>query len=105
MQFFHDHILSIILFIPLVGMIPLVYALGFILGFQIALFAFGGIELVGTAAAETKDPMKTMPRAINSIPIRVMLFYVGALTVIMAVNPWRTINAGIEIEGSTGFLP
>ena len=69
-------------------------ALGFILGFQIALFAFGGIELVGTAAAETKDPMKTMPRAINSIPIRVMLFYVGALTVIMAVNPWRTINAG-----------
>jgi D-serine/D-alanine/glycine transporter len=69
-------------------------ALGFILGFQIALFAFGGIELVGTAAAETKDPLKTMPRAINSIPIRVMLFYVGALTVIMAVNPWRTINAG-----------
>jgi D-serine/D-alanine/glycine transporter len=68
-------------------------ALGFVLGFQIALFAFGGIELVGTAAAETKDPMKTMPRAINSIPIRVMLFYVGALTVIMAVNPWRTINA------------
>ena len=69
-------------------------AMGFILGFQIALFAFGGIELVGTAAAETKNPMKTMPRAINSIPIRVMLFYVGALTVIMAVNPWRTINPG-----------
>ncbi len=69
-------------------------AFGFVLGFQIALFAFGGIELVGTAAAETKDPMKTMPRAINSIPIRVMLFYVGALTVIMAVNPWRTIDAG-----------
>jgi D-serine/D-alanine/glycine transporter len=69
-------------------------AMGFILGFQIAIFAFGGIELVGTAAAETKDPEKSMPRAINSIPIRVMLFYVGALTVIMAVNPWRTINAG-----------
>jgi D-serine/D-alanine/glycine transporter len=69
-------------------------AFGFVLGFQIAIFAFGGIELVGTAAAETKDPEKTMPRAINSIPIRVMLFYVGALVVIMAVNPWRTINAG-----------
>lgn len=67
-------------------------ALGFVLGFQIAIFAFGGIELVGTAAAETKDPEKNMPRAINSIPIRVMLFYVGALTVIMAVNPWRTID-------------
>jgi D-serine/D-alanine/glycine transporter len=67
-------------------------ALGFILGFQIAIFAFGGIELVGTAAAETKDPEKNMPRAINSIPVRVMLFYVGALTVIMAVNPWRSID-------------
>ena len=69
-------------------------AFGFVLGFQIAIFAFGGIELVGTAAAETRDPEKVMPRAINSIPIRVMLFYVGALAVIMAVNPWRTINAG-----------
>jgi len=69
-------------------------AFGFVLGFQIAIFAFGGIELVGTAAAETKNPEKVMPRAINSIPIRVMLFYVGALAVIMAVNPWRSINAG-----------
>ena len=68
-------------------------AFGFVLGFQIAIFAFGGIELVGTTAAETKNPEKVMPRAINSIPIRVMLFYVGALAVIMAVNPWRTINA------------
>jgi D-serine/D-alanine/glycine transporter len=67
-------------------------AMGFVLGFQIALFAFGGVELVGTAAAETKNPEKVMPRAINSIPIRIMLFYVGALAIIMAVNPWRTIN-------------
>jgi D-serine/D-alanine/glycine transporter len=67
---------------------------GFVLGFQIAIFAFGGIELVGTAAAETKAPEKSIPRAINSIPIRVLLFYVGALTVIMAVNPWRTIDGG-----------
>ncbi|BBE24034.1 D-serine/D-alanine/glycine transporter [Arthrobacter sp. MN05-02] len=65
---------------------------GFVLGFQIAIFAFAGIELVGTAAAETKDPEKTLPRAVNSIPLRVLLFYVGALTVIMAVNPWRTID-------------
>ena len=69
-------------------------AAGFILGFQISIFAFGGIELVGTAAAETKDPETSIPRAINSIPIRVMLFYVGALAVIMAVNPWRTIDPG-----------
>ncbi|MBF0721088.1 D-serine/D-alanine/glycine transporter [Sanguibacter inulinus] len=65
---------------------------GFLAGFQIALFAFVGIELVGTAAAETKDPEKNLPRAINSIPIRIVLFYLGALFVIMAVTPWRSIS-------------
>ncbi|TGC64290.1 D-serine/D-alanine/glycine transporter, partial [Salmonella enterica subsp. enterica serovar Wilhelmsburg] len=46
---------------------------GFFAGFQIAVFAFVGIELVGTTAAETKDPEKSLPRAINSIPIRIIL--------------------------------
>jgi D-serine/D-alanine/glycine transporter len=65
---------------------------GFLAGFQIAIFAFVGIELVGTAAAETRDPEKTLPRAINAIPVRVLLFYLGALVVIMAVTPWRSID-------------
>ena len=67
--------------------------MGFVAGFQIAVFAFVGIELVGTAAAETKDPEKNLPRAVNSIPIRILLFYVGALTVLMAVVPWNEFNA------------
>ncbi|MDH6282585.1 D-serine/D-alanine/glycine transporter [Prescottella agglutinans] len=67
--------------------------MGFIAGFQIATFAFVGIELVGTTAAEAKDPEKNMPKAINSIPVRVMLFYVVALTVIISVTPWRSISA------------
>lgn len=65
---------------------------GFLAGFQIAIFAFVGIELVGTAAAETRDPERTLPRAINAIPVRVLLFYLGALVVIMAVTPWRSID-------------
>ncbi len=65
---------------------------GFLAGFQIAFFAFLGIELVGTAAAETKDPEKTLPKAINAIPVRIILFYVGALAAIMAVTPWRSID-------------
>ncbi len=47
---------------------------GFVPRFQIAIFASAGIELVGTAAAETKDPEKNPSRAINSIPVRVLLF-------------------------------
>ncbi|MFC4224701.1 D-serine/D-alanine/glycine transporter [Lysinibacter cavernae] len=67
--------------------------MGFVAGFQIAVFAFVGIELVGTAAAETKDPEKNLPKAINSIPIRIILFYVGALFVIITVTPWDQIDA------------
>ena len=70
--------------------------MGFMAGFQIAFFAFVGIELVGTAAAETKDPVKTLPKAINAIPLRVMLFYVCALAAIMAVTPWRSIDPSVS---------
>ncbi|ASV84698.1 D-serine/D-alanine/glycine transporter [Ochrobactrum quorumnocens] len=65
---------------------------GFVAGFQIAVFAFVGIELVGTAAAETENPMRNLPKAINSIPIRVVLFYVGALFVIITVIPWNQVD-------------
>lgn len=68
--------------------------MGFVAGFQIAVFAFVGIELVGTTAAEAKDPEKTLPRAINAIPIRVLLFYVGALIILMSVTPWTEFRAG-----------
>lgn len=67
-------------------------AVGFIAGFQIAVFAFVGIELVGTAAAETENPERTLPRAINAIPIRILLFYLGALFVIITVTPWDRIS-------------
>lgn len=65
---------------------------GFLGGFQIALFAFVGIELVGTTVAETADPEKTLPKAVNSIPIRIMLFYVAALAAIMMVTPWDHVD-------------
>lgn len=75
------------------GMFPQGF-MGFVAGFQIAVFAFVGIELVGTTAAEAKDPEKTLPRAIRAIPIRVMLFYIGALVAIMMVTPWREMVPG-----------
>ncbi len=74
------------------GMFPTGF-MGFVAGFQIAVFAFVGIELVGTTAAETKDPEKNLPRAVNSIPIRILIFYVGALIVLMAVEPWTAFSA------------
>ncbi|MEO7067313.1 MAG: D-serine/D-alanine/glycine transporter [Rhodanobacter sp.] len=67
---------------------------GFFAGFQIAVFAFVGIELVGTTAAETADPVRNLPKAINSIPVRILIFYVLSLVVIMAVTPWRLVEPG-----------
>jgi D-serine/D-alanine/glycine transporter len=66
---------------------------GFLAGFQIAIFAFIGVELVGTAAAETKDVERNLPKAINAIPIRVILFYVLSLMVVMSVTPWDSVKA------------
>lgn len=65
---------------------------GFILSFQMVVFAFTGIELVGLTAGETKDPKKVIPMAINNIPIRVILFYIGALAVIMSIYPWTAVD-------------
>ncbi|MWN89322.1 D-serine/D-alanine/glycine transporter [Gilliamella sp. Pra-s65] len=67
-------------------------SMGFFAGFQIAIFAFVGIELVGTTAAETVDPNKNLPRAINSVPVRIIFFYVFALIIIMSVTPWTFIS-------------
>lgn len=64
---------------------------GFILSFQMVVFAFVGIELVGLTAGETENPEKVIPKAINSIPIRVLIFYIGALIVIMSIYPWNSI--------------
>jgi D-serine/D-alanine/glycine transporter len=68
--------------------------MGVVGGFQIAFFAFVGVELVGTAAAETADPRRTLPRAINAVPVRVAVFYIAALLAILVVIPWRQFSSG-----------
>ena len=69
---------------------------GFLAGFQIAIFAFVGVELVGTTAAETKDPHTNLPKAVNSIPIRIIVFYVLALAIVMSVTPWLHIDPEVS---------
>ena len=67
-------------------------ASGFFMSFQMALFSFVGIEMIGVTAGETKDPEQTIPKAINSVPIRILIFYVGALAVIMSIIPWYKVD-------------
>ncbi|UTO27870.1 amino acid permease [Bartonella harrusi] len=64
---------------------------GFFAGFQIAIFSFIGIEIAGTTAAEVKNPKEVLPKAINAIPVRIMLFYILSLAIIMSVTPWNQV--------------
>lgn len=66
-------------------------AAGFLMSFQIAVYSFIGIELIGVTAGETKS-RKTIPKAINNVPIRILLFYIGGLLVIMSVIPWFKVD-------------
>lgn len=65
--------------------------MGFFAGFQIAIFSFNGTELIGTTAAEAKDPEKTIKKAINTIPFRILLFYMLSLVAIISVISWAHI--------------
>lgn len=65
---------------------------GFLLSFQMVVFAFVGVELVGVSAAETANPEKNIPSAINKIPLRILFFYVGALIALLCINPWTGLS-------------
>lgn len=60
---------------------------GMIASFTVVMFAFGGVEVIGMAAGEAGDPRRVIPKAINSVPLRILLFYVLTLLVLMAIFP------------------
>lgn len=87
---------------------------GILSAFQMVFFAFLGIEFVGMTAAESKDPDYVIPKAINSIIIRILIFYIGSLIAIMSIQPWTNYNAnespfvqvfaGIGITAAAGII-
>ena len=80
---------------------------GLLSSFTIVMFAFGGIEIIGVTAGEAQNPKKVLPAAINSVPVRILLFYVLTLGVIMCILPWNQITSEISpfvaIFDSVGF--
>ena len=68
--------------------------MGLVMAMAMIMFAFGGIELVGIAAAETDNPQKTLPKAINQIVYRVLLFYILSLVIILSLYPWNQMAQG-----------
>ena len=82
--------------------------MGFILSFQMVVFAFTGIELVGLTAGETENPEKVIPMAINNIPLRIILFYIGSLAIIMSIYPWIAVDPNsspfVAVFNAVGIL-
>ena len=67
---------------------------GLVMAMAIIMFSFGGIELVGIAAAETKNPTQTIPKAVNQIVYRVLLFYILTIFILLSLFPWNQIAEG-----------
>jgi len=65
---------------------------GLLMALVVVMFSFGGTELIGVTAGEVENPSKTIPRATNGIIWRILVFYVAALGIIMAVVPWDRID-------------
>ncbi|WP_405582061.1 amino acid permease [Streptomyces sp. NBC_01190] len=67
-----------------------------LLTLQIVMFAYLAVELVGVTAGEAENPRQSLPKAINTLPWRIVLFYVGALTVILCVVSWGEFRPGVS---------
>ena len=57
-------------------------------------FAFSGTELIGVTAGETRDPQTAVPKAIHTTLWRLVLFFIGSITVMCALIPWRKAGVG-----------
>ncbi|MEH7110077.1 alanine permease AlaP [Bacillus sp. JJ1764] len=87
---------------------------GVLLSLQMVMFAYLGIEMIGVTAGEVKNPEKSLARAIDSVFWRILIFYVGALFVIMSIYPWQEIGTKgspfvltfeqIGIRGAAGII-
>ncbi|TBU97767.1 amino acid permease [Stutzerimonas kirkiae] len=72
---------------------------GLVMVLAIIMFSFGGLELVGITAAEASNPRQVIPKAVNQVVYRILIFYIGALGLLLALYPWDRL---LEILGSAG---
>ncbi|MEC2060670.1 amino acid permease [Bacillus stercoris] len=66
---------------------------GFFFALSLVIAAYQGVELIGITAGEAKDPQNTLRNAIQSIIWRILIFYIGAIFVIVTVYPWDELNS------------
>lgn len=67
---------------------------GLVMAMAFIMFSFGGLELVGITAAEAEDPKRSIPKATNQVIYRILIFYVGALAILLSLYPWQKVVTG-----------
>jgi aromatic amino acid transport protein AroP len=72
---------------------------GLLMSLAMIMFSFGGLELIGITAAEATDPQRTIPRAVNQVIYRILIFYIGALAVLLCLFPWNQV-----VQGGSPFV-
>lgn len=72
---------------------------GLVMAMAVIMFSFGGLEMVGITAAEAAEPRRSIPKATNQVVYRILIFYIGSLTVLLSLYPWDKV-----VEGGSPFV-
>jgi aromatic amino acid transport protein AroP len=72
---------------------------GLVMAMAVIMFSFGGLELIGITAAEADNPSRSIPRATNQALWRVLIFYIGALFILLSLFPWTKV-----VQGGSPFV-
>lgn len=59
------------------------------IGIITVIFSFFGSEIAAIAAGESENPEKAVVKAINSIVVRILLFYIGSVAILVTLLPWN----------------
>lgn len=69
---------------------------GFLCSLVLVVFSFGGSQFIGIAAADAEHPHITVPKAVRGVILRIVIFYIGTLTVILALYPWHKLSHNVS---------
>lgn len=65
------------------------------LAMTLTLTSYMGVEILGVTAGEAREPEKTIPRAMRTVSLRLILFYVLSMIVMLSIKPWDSMGSGV----------
>jgi aromatic amino acid transport protein AroP len=81
---------------------------GLAMSMAIIMLSFGGLEMLGFTAAEAEKPRTVIPKAINQVIYRILIFYIGVLVVLLSLTPWDSLlislNASSDSYSGSPFV-